>query len=65
MDAQIEETQAAQPPNGAALSHEATTSTPTTVERPGDLWETCFIWAFIIRFTDLKGKVEGLENVKE
>jgi hypothetical protein len=32
---------------------------------PKNRWECTFVWQFITRFTTLRGKVEGLDNIAE
>jgi hypothetical protein len=38
---------------------------PSTATHPSDRWETMFVYSFILRFTQLHGKVEGLETPME
>ncbi|TRM66101.1 hypothetical protein BD626DRAFT_486735 [Schizophyllum amplum] len=35
---------------------------PSDAKHPSDRWESLFVYAFICRFTNLRGKVEGLET---
>ncbi|KAF9502393.1 hypothetical protein BDN71DRAFT_1437984 [Pleurotus eryngii] len=35
---------------------------PSTATHPSDRWETMFVYSFICKFTNLRGKVEGLES---
>ncbi|KAJ3721709.1 hypothetical protein C8R42DRAFT_607398 [Lentinula raphanica] len=35
---------------------------PSNATHPSDRWETLFIYSFICKFTNLRGKVEGLET---
>ncbi|KAG8928346.1 hypothetical protein FRC03_009559 [Tulasnella sp. 419] len=42
----------------------ASSSTSETLS-PANRWETAFVWGFIARFLDIKGKVEGLESITD
>ncbi|KIO08612.1 hypothetical protein M404DRAFT_366444 [Pisolithus tinctorius Marx 270] len=35
---------------------------PSNAKHPSDRWESLFVYSFICRFTNLRGKVEGLET---
>lgn len=38
---------------------------PSDATHPSDRWESLFVYAFICKFTQLRGKVEGLETPME
>lgn len=38
---------------------------PSDATHPRDRWESLFVYGFICKFTQLKGKVEGLETPME
>lgn len=38
---------------------------PSNAKHPCDRWESLFIYSFICKFTNLRGKVEGLETPME
>ena len=38
---------------------------PSNATHPSDRWESLFVYAFICKFTKLRGKVEGLETPME
>ncbi|KIY51292.1 hypothetical protein FISHEDRAFT_30923, partial [Fistulina hepatica ATCC 64428] len=38
---------------------------PSNAKHPSDRWESLFIYSFICKFTNLRGKVEGLETPME
>ena len=47
------------------------TERPIIEFKPGDpasiadRWECAMVWAYIQRFTELKGQIEGLDNITE
>lgn len=34
---------------------------PSDAKHPSDRWETAFVYAFIVKFTNLRNKIEGFE----
>lgn len=38
---------------------------PSSAIHPKDRWESLFVYGFICRFTQLRGKVEGLDSPME
>lgn len=38
---------------------------PSNAKHPSDRWESLFVYGFICRFTNLRGKVEGLNSPME
>jgi len=38
---------------------------PSDAVHPSDRWESLFVYSFILKFTNLRGKVEGLETCME
>lgn len=38
---------------------------PSDAKHPSDRWESLFVYGFICRFTQLRGKVDGLDSPME
>lgn len=38
---------------------------PSDAKHPSDRWETAFVYAFILKFTNLQSKLEGFETPME